>query len=178
MTEKEMRRLSRGDLLEIMVKQGEMIESLQAELAKAKEALNCRDIDVENAGSIAEASLKLNGIFQSAEDAAKQYLENIEKLQARQEEQCAKIEAESREEADRIIRDAKNESVIIIERARLESLSYWESVREKMEQLIESNTALQRVLYTGSENDGSTKQNGWNPGCAVTKARIEKDQTQ
>lgn len=40
-----------------------------------------RRIELEEAGSIAEAALKLSGIFEAAQDAADRYLENI-KLQA------------------------------------------------------------------------------------------------
>jgi hypothetical protein len=46
-------------------------------LDAAEEQLASRRIEVENAGSIAEASLRLNGVFQAAQEAADQYLENV-----------------------------------------------------------------------------------------------------
>ena len=40
-----------------------------------------RRIDLDEAGSIAEAALKLSGIFEAAQDAADRYMENIRLLQ-------------------------------------------------------------------------------------------------
>ena len=50
---------------------------VEEELAEAKEQLENRRIQIENSGSIAEAALKLNGIFEAAQAAANQYLENL-----------------------------------------------------------------------------------------------------
>lgn len=52
-------------------------DSLQAEKKK-------REIELADAGSIAEASLRLNGIFEAAQRAADQYLHNIRLLQGEQ----------------------------------------------------------------------------------------------
>ena len=40
-----------------------------------------RRIELDEAGSIAEAALKLSGIFEAAQDAADRYMENIRLLQ-------------------------------------------------------------------------------------------------
>lgn len=84
MTEKELRRLNRSDLLEILIEQGKKIELLERRLAKANKELENRRIVISNAGSIAEAALQLNGVFQAAEAAAKQYLESIESMRSEQ----------------------------------------------------------------------------------------------
>lgn len=52
-------------------------DSLQAEKKK-------REIELADAGSIAEASLRLNGIFEAAQRAADQYLHNVKMLQGSQ----------------------------------------------------------------------------------------------
>lgn len=80
MTDKEVRKLSRAELLEMMVAQGKEIERLQAQLDKARQQLADRRIEVQQAGSIAEAALRLNGVFEAAQRAADQYLENIRHL--------------------------------------------------------------------------------------------------
>lgn len=80
MTEQELRKLGRRELLEILLEQSKEVDRLQAALASAQEQLDNREIVLNEAGSIAEASLKLNGIFEVAQNAANQYLENIEKL--------------------------------------------------------------------------------------------------
>lgn len=73
MTDKELRRLSRRDLMEILYEQGKEIETLRAELAAKEAELEDRRIMIENSGSIAEAALKLNGVFEAAQAACEQY---------------------------------------------------------------------------------------------------------
>lgn len=112
MTDKELHKLSRREILQIMLTQGketeewrrqldereeelrvmtenyerlkkrldlkdEQIKELKATLAKERED---RRIELEEAGSIAEAALRLNGIFNAAQKAAEQYLYNIKLL--------------------------------------------------------------------------------------------------
>lgn len=77
MTKKELRRLSRMDLLEMLLEQSKEVERLQAELETVKKQLNDRRIMEQEAGSIAEAALRLNKVFEAAQQAADQYLENI-----------------------------------------------------------------------------------------------------
>lgn len=75
-----LKRLSRADLLELMLEQAQQIEELQAELAQARAKLAKREIALEECGSIAEAALHLNGVFEAAQQAANQYLENVRRL--------------------------------------------------------------------------------------------------
>ena len=77
MTEKEVRKLSRLQLLEILVEQANEIEQLKAELKETKEQLADRRMVIEQSGSLAEAALRLNGVFEAAQRAGDQYLENI-----------------------------------------------------------------------------------------------------
>lgn len=78
MTDKELRRLSRAELLEMLLAQTEENERLRERLDEAEAALNDRRIEIERAGSLAEASLRLNKVFTAADEAARQYLENVQ----------------------------------------------------------------------------------------------------
>lgn len=77
MIEKEIRRLSRADLLELLIDQTREMNELRARLAAAEKELESRRIALDTAGSIAEAALKLNGVFEAAQAACNQYLENL-----------------------------------------------------------------------------------------------------
>ena len=77
MTEKELLKLKKSELLEIMLAQSKEIDKLRAQLAKAKAQLAERNIAIKESGSIAEASLKLNKVFEEAQRAADQYVENV-----------------------------------------------------------------------------------------------------
>ena len=80
MTDKELRKLTRAELLEMLISQMKENERHQEQVEELAAQLEDRRIMLEEAGSIAEASLRLNGVFQAAEKAAQQYLENIKRL--------------------------------------------------------------------------------------------------
>ena len=77
MTDKELRRLSRSELLEMLIAQTEENRQLKIRLERAEAQLRDRRIAVEKAGSLAEAALQLNRVFEAADKAAQQYLENV-----------------------------------------------------------------------------------------------------
>ncbi len=77
MTDKELRRLSRSELLEMLIEQMEENEKLRNRLEEAEADLRNRKIIIKRAGSLAEAALELNHVFQAADEAARQYLENV-----------------------------------------------------------------------------------------------------
>ena len=79
MAEKDLRKLNRKQLLELLLEQTERAERLKAQLAETEKKLRDRTLAEMQAGSFAEASLKLNGVFEAAEAAANQYVENVKK---------------------------------------------------------------------------------------------------
>lgn len=103
MTDKELRKLRRSDLLEILVEQGRRIDALQRELEAAQKQLKTRQISISETGSVAEAALKMSGVFDDAQDAAKMYLENIKQRAAEQERISAELEEESRKKAEQLL---------------------------------------------------------------------------
>ena len=56
------------------------LERLEQRLNAAEAALQSQQLQLETCGSIAEASLKLNGVFEAAQKAAEQYQQNVERL--------------------------------------------------------------------------------------------------
>lgn len=77
MTDKELHRLSRKELLEMLLAQTQENEKLKEELRRAERQLSDRRLLQENAGSMAEAAMRLNAVFEAADRAAQQYLENV-----------------------------------------------------------------------------------------------------
>jgi len=76
MTNQELKKLSRADLLELLLEERRENERLRGQLNQAYDQLSDRTIPIENAGSITEAALRLNSIFETAQASAAQYLEN------------------------------------------------------------------------------------------------------
>lgn len=124
MTEKELRRLSRGDLLEMLLNLTRENDRLREDLAQTREQLQSRMIAVENAGSLAEAALQLNDVFGVAQAACEQYSQNLQYRTEHQQEIC-----------DEMVRDAEEKCARMLEDAKREADAYWEFVREKVREL-------------------------------------------
>lgn len=77
MTKQELKKLSRTDLIEMMLVLSQENEQLKAELEVTKKQIDDRTASIEKAGSLAQATLSLNGVFQAAQAAAEQYVQNI-----------------------------------------------------------------------------------------------------
>ena len=92
MDNKELRKLSRKELFEILLEQTKRIEELEVKLDRANKELNERNVSISNVGSLAEASLVLSNIFKSADEAASIYLENIKKLTEEESKKLKKKE--------------------------------------------------------------------------------------
>ena len=101
MTDKELKKLSRSELLDMLIYQAEENKKLRDELEGARLELLKREIAIEKAGTLAEASMYMSGLFDSADNAAKIYLENIEQRKRETDEICQRkiAEAESRVES-------------------------------------------------------------------------------
>lgn len=95
MTAKELKSLRRSDLMEILLELSKENEQLKEELAQANKKLEDRRILIEESGSLAEAALKLNKIFEDAQKACEQYEENVrfrcEKLESDTAKKCEEI---------------------------------------------------------------------------------------
>ena len=107
MTEKEMKKLNRKQLLELLLRQTERADELQAKLDEANERLQERELTQAEAGSIAQAALELNGVFDAAEAAALQYLENIRRLSERQTFMSSQAENIARKRAEEIFAEVE-----------------------------------------------------------------------
>ena len=80
MTDKELRKLKRVELLEILTSQQKRIEELETRLQEANAALESRRVEISKAGSLAEAAVGLTNLFQEAEKTVAIYLENIQRM--------------------------------------------------------------------------------------------------
>lgn len=149
MTDKELKRLSRSELLEMLIAQMKENEALQSRLELAEAQLNDRKIAVEKAGTLAEASLSLNGVFQAAEAAAQQYLENIERMSGQQETICRNMQAEAEAKAAEIVREAQEYS----EKTHAEADAYWKQIVARARALLKERDALRELIQAAGRNE-------------------------
>ena len=124
MTDRELKKLSRGDLLEMLLELTRENDQLRGELEQAKAQLADRAIRVENAGSLAEAALQLSGVFDAAQAACEQYSQNLRDRSEHQQERCDEQRRETEEKCARMV-----------EKAKQEADAYWEYVRGQVREL-------------------------------------------
>ena len=118
MTQQDLKHLSRADLLELLLEQSRENEALRSENEQLREQQSRQEIMLDNAGSIAEASLRLNGVFEAAQRACDQYTANIEKLNARQHRICSRMEKETRETCRKMVEETRKECDRMLEEAK------------------------------------------------------------
>ena len=80
LTDSALKKLRRSQLLELLLAVTEENEALKRENKELNRRLNEKTITMQNAGSIAEASLRLSGVFEAAQSAADRYLSSIQAI--------------------------------------------------------------------------------------------------
>lgn len=77
MTDNDLKKLSRAELLELLLDAAKENDRLRDEIESLKAQLNDRQIVIAESGTLAEAALKLSDIFTAADEAAKLYLDAL-----------------------------------------------------------------------------------------------------
>ena len=80
MAERELKKMNRSELIEIIYALQREEHELRDRIKQLEEKLTERNIILEKSGSIAEASLRLNKIFEDAQAAADQYVESVKTM--------------------------------------------------------------------------------------------------
>ncbi len=157
MANKELKKLNRAELLELLVEQGKEIEQLRAELAQAKDKLSEREIMLDEAGSIAEAALKINDVFTAAQQAADQYLDSVKVYTTQAEEIFKKREAECNAKNEAMLAEATEkckmmESVAkykceeMVAKAKLEADAQWQKLNKNLDDYMSIHSELRDMF--------------------------------
>lgn len=153
MEQKELKKLKRVQLLELLLEQTRRAEQLEQALAEAKQQLQSRQVQVSEAGNLAEAALRLNDVFSSAQNAADQYLQNVRSRdvvldEARQE--AARIIKEAQQQAERTTRETEAACTAMREKAQKDTQRYWDALTRKLSGYMEQHPELKRQLLRES----------------------------
>lgn len=106
MKDKNLKRLSRAELLELLLKQSKEVERLQQRLTAAEAQLAERNLKIQKAGDLAHAVLAVNDVMEAAQKSAQQYLDNMAAMEEATRRKCALMISNARKEAERIRRSA------------------------------------------------------------------------
>lgn len=139
MTDQELRRLSRADLIDIIYTLQQQKEQAEQQLAQAQAQLQDRQLRLANASSIAEAALSLNGVFDAAQ-AADQYLQAVRTSAA-----------ETQAQKEQILVDAERQAKEIVDTAERQAAEHWKRFQLQAGQLIQAHAELQE-MFKGMAN--------------------------
>ena len=107
MTDKEFKRLSRSQLIDIIYQFQLQIDKLTEKNQELERELADKRFRLSNAGNIADAALEMSDYFRSAQNAAEQYLNEIKAIREETEAEQQRILAQAQAEAEAIIAGAK-----------------------------------------------------------------------
>ena len=108
MTNIDLRKLNRKQLLELLLQQTQRADELEKQLQEANDKLEKKVTIEKESGSIAIAALQLNGVFDAAQHAADQYLEIIKKKSENIELENARLEEECRKKCQLMLEQTNN----------------------------------------------------------------------
>ena len=144
MTDQEFKRLNRSELIEVIYQFQVKVDELTQENKNLTAALEDKRLHIEQSGNIAEAALELNNVFQSAQSAAEQYLEEIRARHVETDAACRVIRSNAVVDAEAITVKARAEAAAVVAQARAEAATIIAQARVEAATIIEK-AALQKV---------------------------------
>ena len=155
MTDKQLRSLSKIQLYSLLHKQEVEIERLSADNVKLTEQM----LSLEQAGSLAEASLLVSGIMNAAQNAADIYLDSIQKVEEDKLQSISRLEEEAKVRALRTVELKNAETKARIEMLVSDMLQIFDSqvnkfaaMKDELTDLINKNK-LQHLIPGNNRTD-------------------------
>lgn len=164
--DKTLQKLKRAEILELLLEQSRNNDSLKLQLeektaviGELKKQLTDRKIDIQNAGTIAEASFKLNGVFDAADKAAQQYLENLQELYRKEHELYSVKEAAVENRCSALLQATHERCEFMKEDAQKKCEELMASTLQKCEEREKESEERCRALDLKAKTD---VDNRWN----------------
>ena len=110
MPDRELRHMRRTELVEIILALKQSEDQLRAENTALSAQLQERQIHIENAGSIAQAALELNKVFEAAQAAADEYVASVLAANKNTDAVASALRAQAEAEAQQILAQAQTEA--------------------------------------------------------------------
>lgn len=109
MISKELKKLNRRELVDVIYQLKKNEEQMQEKIAALEAELQDRRIHLSVAGSIAEAATDITGVFSVAQATADLYLREIASMKEDAERECEKMIEEAKKKVEIIMDDGKRQ---------------------------------------------------------------------
>ncbi len=154
MAKDSLKRLSRRELFEIIYTMKKNELALQEQLQAAEKKLEVRQASIQNVGSIAEAALVLNGVFEAAQAAADSYVlsvgdanSEVHSMISDAQAECDALLEAAKREAEACIRAAEQERDAILADVQNQVDARWETFQRNVREYLQLHTEIMEMLY-------------------------------
>lgn len=137
--------LSKNEMMMVMHDQEQEIERLKAKVSELQATIDNYEIKVEEAGTLAEASVQINNLFEAAQATVETYIENMKKRAEKSEE----ILADVQKQADGIISEAEAVAQKRLAAADAEIDEKWAVIESRLLVMYESHKGLKELVESG-----------------------------
>ena len=107
MISKELKRLSRRELVDIIYQLKKNEQKMQEEIESLKNELQDKRIRISTAGSIADAAMSVTNVFSTAQMTADLYLREISCMKENTEKECEKKIEDAEKKVKKILADGE-----------------------------------------------------------------------
>ena len=118
MIDKDLKKLGRRELVDIIYQLKKNEQQMQGKIAELEKELQDKRIRLSKAGSIADAAVGITDIFSSAQLTADLYLNEINCKREETEKECEKMIADAKEKVERILYEGRLQCSNLSERYR------------------------------------------------------------
>ena len=143
MTDKELKHLSRMELIDIIYELQKQNEQNAAQIEKLQAALDEKELHIENAGSIAEAAVQISGVLEAAQAAADQYLLSIRAA-------TADMDQSAQSQSERLVQDAQSRAQALENEAEKQVSEKWDRFEQRAMDLIQAHEELRSLVRRDS----------------------------
>ena len=134
MVSKELKRLSRRELVDIIYQLKKNEQELQDQIASLQESLQERRIRMSVAGSIAEAATDITNIFATAQRTADLYLQEISCMKQDAQLECSKMVEDAKDQVVQILSDGEKQYAALNARYEID-YKKWQQLQTEIRNL-------------------------------------------
>lgn len=137
-----------------------LVQVQQSQIAELQRQLSARQLVMDEAGSIAQAAMKLSGVFQASQIAADQYLESVEAMKERQESEYYLRLAQAEQQAQALFAQTEEQCRAMVTQAEEKAEFYWDALNHRIEELMATQMLPQ---MSGVEPAEETAEDSFGP---------------
>lgn len=148
MISKELKRLSRRELVDIIYQLKKNEQEMQEEIESLKNELQDKRIRVSTAGSIADAAVSITNVFSTAQMTADVYLREISAMKEDAEKECVRKAEDAEKKVKKILADGEKK-FDTLKAAYKSEYAKWQQLRTEIAALENKKQKLCEDIENG-----------------------------